>query len=95
MSVERLGGAGDEVSHSTRYHLSSTPCILAAYYSIKITFNFFIESSLEEDGHPPHPVFLGQEPSTVLIKRTKYSIHEEIITHGEVDVEEITKLDTV
>ena len=38
---------------------------------------------------------LIQESSTVFIKRTKHSIHKEIIAHREMDMKEIMKSDTI
>jgi hypothetical protein len=59
------------------------------------TFHFLIQVSSEEDGEALHPFLLAHYPITVLVKCSEHTIHEVVITHGEMVVENVSKLNTI
>ena len=60
-----------------------------------LTFHLLVECALEEDGEPKHPLLLAYKPITVLVKGSKDTVHEVVITHREVVMKNVPKLDTV
>ncbi len=54
------------------------------YYNGWLTLDGTVQVPLDKGGHTHYPLFMAQVAITVLVKCTKHTIHEEVITHMEV-----------
>ena len=64
-------------------------------FTTALTFHLLVKCSSEKDRETQHPLLLADKAVAVLIEGPEDAVHEIVVTHGEVVVEDVTKLDAV